>query len=62
MLLHRFWQDSKVLENIEVWFEGNEDNITVDKKDDCSKITVKCGNQTCTFELKAYCFGDKLRA
>ena len=62
MLLHRFWQDGKVLESIDKWFEGNMDHVTVDKKNVCcSNITVKCGDQTCEFELKAYCVGDKLK-
>ena len=61
VLLHRFWHDSKVLENIKDWFEGDNDIVSVDYKDDCSNITVKRGDQTCKFQLKAYCVGNKLK-
>ena len=51
------------LQDIKGWFKENKDIVSVDSvnRDGCSNITVKCGDQTCKFELKAYCVGDKLR-
>ena len=63
VLLHRFWHESTALWDIKGWFNQDEDVVSVDpvNSDGSSNITVKCGDQTCKFELKTYCIGDKLR-
>ena len=65
VLLHRFWHESTALWDIKgCGFNLDEDVVSVDpavNSDGSSNITVKCGDQTCKFELKTYCIGDKLR-
>ena len=61
---YRFWHESTALWDIKDWFNQDEDVVSVDptvNSDGSSNITVKCGDQTCKFELKTYCIGDKLR-
>ena len=61
MLLHRFWHESDSLCDIEKWLK-QEDVVSVSYfSDGYGEIKVKCGDQTCKFELKTYCYGEKRR-
>ena len=62
MLLHRFWHESDSLRDIKQWLKQNKDVVSVSYfSDGYGEIEVKCGDQTCKFELKTYCNGEKRR-
>ena len=56
----RFWHESDSLCNIEDWFKKDREVVSVNQfGKGHGEITVKCGDQTCKFELKTYCHGEK---